>query len=522
MCSSLEELTEDKIFSFCYSSYVHPFSRYAEFTDLAKLNASSAQPLRKSMRVNTLKCSTEEFKNWAKSRGWMIEQVPWCKEGFYVDREDRSTALGKDLLHVLGYVYMQESASMLPVSLLDPQPGDIVLDMSAAPGSKTTQIGARVKCGSAEVQSATSEKKSGFVIANDVQEKRIWSLLSNLQRCGVADSIVTRKVGQWFANAMTEQFDRVLCDAPCTAQGTIRKDSDALTYCSLENTEKMARLQASLLESAVHACKVGGRIVYSTCTLTPEENEGVVRLVLEKFPTQLRVVDPLTIAMNNEKLILSSAIEDSYRVQELFFSQTSNLKPSHPFLRLWPQTYDTEGFFSAVLEKTAPTKDPGRKSQELHRFDLLPKSRMREVKDRLIDWYGTSFIRDDEVLIEIKDQLLILPESALHFPLPVRPYYAGMPFGKLTDHGLVRLSHEMSTLRGHEATKQILHLPESEMKRTLAGVSVSVSVEGFDDGDVLLGLEENALSRPMIFGRGLLKKGAILNRLPREIVRMFT
>ena len=407
---------------------------------------------------------------------------------------------------------------MLPVSLLDPQPGDKVLDMSAAPGSKTTQIGARVKCGSAEVQSATSENKSGFVIANDVQEKRIWSLLSNLQRCGLQRTLYA-----------AEQFDRVLCDAPCTAQGTIRKDSDALTYCSLENTEKMARLQVSLLESAIHACKVGGRIVYSTCTLTPEENEGVVRLVLEKYPDQLRVIDPSKLIIDNAclparqgELKMNRAIEDSCRVQELFFSQTSNLKPSHPFLRLWPQTYDTEGFFSAVLEKTAPTKDPGQKEQEFHRFDLLPKSRVREVKENLIDWYGTSFIRDDEVLLETKEQLLILPESALYFPLPLKPYYSGMPFGKLTDHGLVRLSHEMATLRGHEATKQILHLPESEMKKTLAGVSVTTSVEGFDDGDVLLGLEDNALSRPMIFGRGLLKKGAILNRLPREIVRMFT
>lgn len=504
----------------------HPFSRYADFTDLAKLNEASSKPLRKSMRVNTLKCSVDEFKNWAKSRGWMIEQVPWCREGFYVDREDRSVALGKDLLHVLGYVYMQESASMLPVSLLDPQPGDKVLDMSAAPGSKTTQIGALLGQEGLEGQKRQEgdlgQKGTGFVIANDVQEKRIWSLLSNLQRCGVVDSVVTRKVGQWFANAMTEQFDRVLCDAPCTAQGTIRKDSDALTYCSLENTEKMARLQVSLLESAVHACKVGGRIVYSTCTLTPEENEGVVLSILQKFPSQLRVVDPAKLIIDNGQLTMLQATQDSVRVQESFKKNSQFSILNYPFLRLWPQTYDTEGFFSAVLEKTAPTKDPGRREQEFHRFDLLPKSRVREVKENLIDWYGTSFIRDDEVLLETKEQLLILPESVLHFPLPLKPYYSGMPFGKLTDHGLVRLSHEMATLRGHEASKQILHLPESEMKKTLAGVSVATSVEGFDDGDVLLGLEDNALSRPMIFGRGLLKKGAILNRLPREIVRMFT
>ena len=488
---------------------VHPFSRYAEFTDLVTLNASSAQPLRKSMRVNTLKCSTEEFQRWAASKGWQIDPVPWCAEGFFVDREDRTEALGKDLLHILGYVYMQEAASMLPVALLDPQPGEMVLDMSAAPGSKSTQIAARMR-------------GMGIVVCNDVQEKRIWSLLSNLQRCGVTQGVVTRKVGQWFGNAATERFDRVLCDAPCTAQGTVRKDSDALRYCSLENIHKMARLQESLLEAAVHTCKVGGRIVYSTCTLTPEENEGVVRLVLEKYPTQLRVVDPSTLILDNGELAMNRAIDDSSRVQELFFSRTSNLKPSHPFLRLWPQTYDTEGFFSAVIEKVASTKDPTRDRDAPHRTECVPRHRVREMADRLEDWYGASFLREGEVLLEAKGQILVTSEAAAHHGLPVLPYYLGMPFAKHTDHGLPRLSHEMATLRGNEATKQVLDLPLATMRSALSGTNVATDTQNMDDGDVLLALHESALARPILFGRGLLKNGAILNRLPREIVRMFT
>jgi 16S rRNA (cytosine1407-C5)-methyltransferase len=172
------------------------FDRYAEFTDLNALNESSAKPLRKSMRVNTLKSTPAEFLKWAKAKDWMTAPVPWCPEGFFVDRENRDEALGKDLLHVLGHTYMQEAASMLPVALLDPKPGDTVLDMSAAPGSKTSQIAARMN-------------GKGVLIANDVQEKRIWSLLSNLQRCGVINVVVSRKVGQWFAGNMTERFDRV-------------------------------------------------------------------------------------------------------------------------------------------------------------------------------------------------------------------------------------------------------------------------------------------------------------------------
>lgn len=493
-------------------SVSHPFDRYAGFTDLQILKDVSAKPLRKSMRVNTLKYSPAEFLSWAKSKSWMTEPVPWCPEGFFVDRVNRDEALGKDLFHLLGGCYMQEASSMLPVALLDPQPGERVLDMSAAPGSKTTQIAARM--GRADAQEL--QKKRGLLIANDVQEKRIWSLLTNLQRCGVVDVVVTRKVGQWFAGNMTEVFDRVLCDAPCTAQGTARKDSDALKYCSDDNIGKMAKLQRELLESAIHACKVGGRIVYSTCTLTPEENEGVVMSMLQKFPGMLEVVDPATVAEDG-KWKVESPIEDSGKVQASLGKKDS----FYPLLRIWPQTFDTEGFFCAVLKKVAPTKDRGEKSKDDHRFELVPPSRARAIAERLEDWFGAKFLRDDEVLIEYKEQLSVLPESILKFYLPTNPYMSGLPFGKSTSHGLTRLSHEMSTLRGLEATKQVVTLSESDIRDAMKGVNVKYEKPGMDDGDVLIAMESAALGHPIILGRGMLKNGIILNRLPREMVRMF-
>ncbi|MBI2523955.1 hypothetical protein HYW11_01935 [Candidatus Peregrinibacteria bacterium] len=125
---------------------------------------------------------------------------------------------------------------------------------------------------------------------------------------------------------MTERFDRVLCDAPCTAQGTVRKDSDALSYCGKENVEKMARLQAQLLEAAIHAAKVGGRIVYSTCTLTPEENEGVVFSVREKYHDQLKIMDPCSLPVTGYSLF-DRTVNDSVKVQECC---ASGLKPTIP------------------------------------------------------------------------------------------------------------------------------------------------------------------------------------------------
>jgi len=422
----------------------------------------------------------------------MVEPVPWCEEGFFVDRVDREVALGKDLLHLLGHTYMQEAASMLPVALLDPQPGDMVLDMSAAPGSKTTQVAAMLQ-------------GSGVIVANDVQEKRLWTLKSSLHRCGVTNVLVTKKVGQWFARHMTERFDRVLCDAPCTAQGTSRKDSDALLYSSEENVGKMAKLQRELLESAIHAAKVGGVIVYSTCTLTPEENEEVIASVLNKFSNQL---EPLALGLQMKEA-LSKGLEDSAKVQ-----QAIGVK-EFPAIRLWPQTYNTEGFFSAALRKTAPTRD--REGFAAVRFveERMPPARQRNIEDMLREQYGTSFIHPGERLFERGDMLILTNEETSDFRLPVSDYSLGLPFGRRLDgeggRVRVRLDHDIATLRGKETTKNICVLDDAALEALLDGKDTTC--DATLRGDVVL------FYRGMSVGFGLAKDGHLKNRLPRWLVQ---
>jgi 16S rRNA (cytosine1407-C5)-methyltransferase len=325
---------------------------------------------------------------------------------------------------------------------------------------------------------------------------------------------------------MTEVFDRVLCDAPCTAQGTVRKDSDALTYCSIDNIGKMARLQRELLEAAVHSAKVGGTIVYSTCTLTPEENEDVVLSILNKFSDQLEVVDPHEVISDKREVmsdLFDRAIHDSQIVQQSLKGHFQFSILNFQFLRLWPQTFDTEGFFVAVLRKRAPTRAIKPELPDMHRFSVLPQARMKEVLLRIEDWFGSPFLRENEVLLETKDQLLVVPESALHGRLRTTPYLVGLPFGKPTNHGLLRLSHEMATLRGREATEQVLSITQDQLSGALAGKDIPVTdSQGVDDGDVLLSIADPSLSQPLIVGRGMLKAGKVLNRLPREIVRMFS
>lgn len=470
----------------------HIFDQFGDVTNLEALKAFSDKPLRKSMRVNTLKSSAEEFRLWTQGKNWDLTPVPWCNEGFFIDRENREEALGKDLLHLLGHAYMQEAASMLPVELLQPEPGETILDMSAAPGSKTTQIAAKLQ-------------GRGVVIANDVQEKRLWTLKSALHRSGAHTNIVVKKVGQWYAKHMTERFDRVLCDAPCTAMGTARKDSDALNYCSLENTKKMAKLQVELLQSAIDACKVGGRIVYSTCTLTAEENEGVIHQILLLNKGKIEIIHPKEVIQWD----CSQAISDSNTVQEkiLGVSQQNLL----PLIRLWPQTYDTEGFFCAVIKKTASTRDPQKFEWMPFQEQPLSKRKKDEIQKQISQRYGADMFDETDRLLQRDQSLILATDDVLHCDLPVQDYALGIPAGKILKDGRVLIDHDVVTLRGKRATENVCELDDEQLALLLDAKDSTC--------DPMLNGHVIVRYKGIPIGLGLAKDGHLKNNLPRWIVR---
>lgn len=474
----------------------HPFDRYAGFTDVATLKEYSEKPLRKCVRVNTLKMRVEDFKQYAEKKNWSLEPVPWCNEGFFIDREDRSKALGKDLLHILGYIYMQEASSMLPPALLQPQPGESILDMAAAPGSKSTQIAAALK-------------GQGLVVCNDMQPARINTLITALNRLGVINAIVTKKMGQWFGKNMTGRFHRVLIDAPCTGQGTSRKDPGALKYCSEHSIGKNAKLQRELLEAAVHATGIGGTVAYSTCTLTPEENEDVVLSILSKFPTQLEVVDPRKIG-DWENWDMEPAIKDSIVVQESLYPQSTT---RYPFLRIWPQTYNSEGFFCALLKKTAPTLEAAKPDLVPRKDELLPKARVKGICEFLESRFGQSFKQDNEVLLQNGQRLWIASEAAVKFKLPAPYMQMGLPFGKLLTKSPLMLDHDMTSLRGAVSTENVIDISDAELTDLLSGKDVACSADLL--GHVLLRYNG------MCIGRARAKDGIAKNQLPRWMVQMY-
>lgn len=289
------------------------------------------QPLRRSLRVNTLKISTEDLLIQIAPYGWTLTPIPWCQDGFWVSRQqDEALPLGSVAEHLSGLFYIQEASSMLPVTALFDAVSnpERVMDMAAAPGSKTTQI-------------AASMNNQGIIIANEYSASRVKVLHANIRRCGICNTAITHFDGRVFGAALPESFDAILLDAPCSGEGVIRKDSDALRNWSRESVRTIAATQQALIDSAFHALKPGGTLIYSTCTLNNTENQGVIRWLQARYPEAV-AISPLN----------------------GLFAGAERAATPEGFLHMFPQLFDSEGFFVARLHKTAsitPLPKPGYK-----------------------------------------------------------------------------------------------------------------------------------------------------------------
>ncbi|NLI99259.1 RsmB/NOP family class I SAM-dependent RNA methyltransferase [bacterium] len=277
------------------------------------------RPPSQTLRLNTLKASREGI---LESLSYLdIVEAPWNDLVFRVRSHSK---LGNLLEHFLGLIYVQDSSSTMPVTVLDPQPGETILDIAAAPGSKTTQI-------------AAAMKNTGVLVANDANGKRIPALTSNLDRSGVLNTVVTNIPGQSFGYMKPETFDRILVDAPCTSEGTLSRSLSALEIWSDGTVERLSYLQKKLILSAYYSLKAGGTIVYSTCTFEPEENEGVICHLLKHFPEAQ--VEPVVL----EGVPLRKGYT-SWRGEE-YDQRSANVA------RVFPHEHDGEGFCIAKILK---------------------------------------------------------------------------------------------------------------------------------------------------------------------------
>jgi len=283
---------------------------------------------KKSIRCNTLKISPAELKKKLEKYKWKIIQ-PWEKypEIMTINAELEPGELGRSLEHLLGYYYIQELASMLPIIALKPKEDKRILDLCAAPGSKTTQI-------------ASALKNTGLIVANELSMGRIKILASNLERCGVTNTIITKKEGGALCNRFQKQeisFDKILVDAPCSGEGTLRSTYKTYLMWNIKTIKSLPRIQKNLFMQAFKILEVGGEIIYSTCTHAPEENEGVVNEILEELKDQIEI-KKISLPIKTRKGIT--------KWKDKKYSSKTKL-----CCRVYPQDNNTEGFFLAKFKK---------------------------------------------------------------------------------------------------------------------------------------------------------------------------
>jgi len=284
-----------------------------------------SDPKPTTFRVNSLKTVPGKIQETLEQHSFRIEKVPWCHGAFVLKAGDLRMLQAMDCYRS-GEIYVQSLSSMIPALVLDPQPGETILDLTAAPGSKTTQIAAMMK-------------GLGRIVANDNHRTRFFRLKANVEMQGATNVELSLRYGEAFGRRQPDTFDRVLVDAPCSAEGRFDACEPAsYRYWKPAKVKEMVRKQKVLLASGIHALKPGGVLVYATCTFAPEENEGVLDWALGKFEEKISI-EKIDLPVPNVMTGIRQWRDTTF----------------HPFVRLAVRILPDsvmEGFFVAKIRKT--------------------------------------------------------------------------------------------------------------------------------------------------------------------------
>lgn len=411
------------------------------------------------LRVNTLKISSADFLKLQKN-DFFLESVPWCPDGYYygIGAGDREIRPGRHVWHEAGMYYIQEPSAMSAAALLQAEPGEKVLDLCAAPGGKSTQI-------------ASSMKGEGLLVVNEIHPARAKILSQNVERMGIRNALVCNESPASLAAHFPAFFDRILCDAPCSGEGMFRKDADAVGEWSPEHVIMCADRQFSILLEAEKMLKPGGRLVYSTCTFSEEENEEVISRFLDACPW----------------------MEVDTETECPYFAPGKRTG----VWRLWPHLLKGEGHGVAVLkktgmahestcrgenyEKTAKSSARGKKKQNQGKssFGLIPWED-RKVLKTYHDWEQSTLT---ETGIEnLKGDYLFFGENLYRLP-PCAPSLNGL---KVLRPGLhvgeikgkvFKPAHALAMALKPEEVQIVIEKDRTEVYRYLTGETLECGEE---------------------------------------------
>ena len=380
----------------------------------------------KGLRLNPLKADEEKFLS---RLPFTLSPVPWAEHGFYYENSDTP---GKHPYHEAGVYYIQEPSAMSAVPHLNLSPGEKVLDLCAAPGGKSTQIGCALK-------------GKGLLVTNEIHPARAKALSSNIERLGITNSLVVNESPNRLADFFPEFFDKILVDAPCSGEGMFRKNKEAVSEWSPNNVKRCAERQDEVLIEAAKMLKPGGRLVYSTCTFAPEENEGTLERFLSNHP-------------------------------DFALLETK---------RLYPYKVKGEGHFVGVLEKKVRTENASISTNNAKKDavsnDILKKAPV-EFSDFLsntfsedgIDFFHNVLLKESAGFSLFGEQLYLLPKGlpSLKGLKILRP---GLHLGTLKKNRF-EPSHGLAlTLTNAHVKRSVCFSPESsEINDYLEGQSLNL------------------------------------------------
>ncbi len=438
------------------------------------------KPLPHTIRFNPLKGPVEKQQELLRWQGFGFEPWPGLPNVFRITHQPYP--IGKSLSHFLGHIYVQDLSSMIPPLVLQPEPGDWVLDVSAAPGSKTTQMAAMMQ-------------NQGVLLANDVVMKRIQALINNLQRMGVVNTVVFKWFGEQFGNQYFEQFDKILLDPACSGLGTLHKNPEVLSWWTPNHCIRLAGSQQKLLISAIKALRPGGVLVYSTCTLTPDENEAVVDFALRHFPVTLEPIELPGITTHPGLT--------RFRDKE-FHPEVAKA------IRIYPFENESEGFFVARLRKTESLEPPRLKKPRRAipiNFLTYRTSPVKKHLDFLARHFGLPETTFSRFIYQYERLVVVFSKELTDFPFFGKPVKMGLVLARIMNQG-AKFTTEGAQLMGAGATKMVVELPDlPTLERFVNRETVDILVEG--KGQVLV--KFNGL----VIGYGLAEGGRLKSQFPK-------
>lgn len=392
------------------------------------------KPAFHGLRINTLKTDPETF---FKNAPWELKQVPWILNGFYYNADGQEDKPARHPYYYAGLYYLQEPSAMTPASLLPIEPGDVVLDLCAAPGGKSTELAAKLQ-------------GEGMLLSNDISNSRAKALLKNLELFGAENILVTSETPEKLSAYFEGFFDKILIDAPCSGEGMFRRDKDMVKSWLEKGPDYYSKLQREIGDAAVEMLKPGGMLLYSTCTFDEEEDEGTIRYLLEAH-RELKLV-------NLEK--------------QMGFVSGTTLPEC---VRLFPHQIDGEGHFIALIQKEMSDIPVPRKTavpfMNLKQDELLAVNSFLELTNRIFD----------------KERFYLKNDSVYYLPVPLlqgdsmrllklRYLRTGLLLGELKK-GRFEPSQAFAMALKKEEFKSTVHFTAEDDRtiRYLKGETVSVA-----------------------------------------------